>query len=47
MSSAAKDVEQGPEKWKSSEDVQRHGDITAREDQFAIDPAVEKRVVRK
>ena len=46
MSSAAKDVEQDAEKWKSSDEVQRHGDIT-REDQIAIDPAVEKRVVRK
>lgn len=44
---ATTDVEQDAEKWKSSDDVQRHGDITTREDQIAIDPAVEKRVVRK
>jgi hypothetical protein len=39
------DVEQDTEKWMSSDDVQRHGDVD-REAQV-IDPAVEKRVVRK
>jgi len=42
---ATTDVEHDAGKWKSSDDVQRHGDID-REAQV-IDPAVEKRVVRK
>ena len=42
---AKTDGEQNAGKWNSSDDLPRHGDID-REAQV-IDPAVEKRVVRK
>lgn len=42
---AKTDGEQDAGKWNSSDDLPRHGDID-REAQV-IDPAVEKRVVRK